>query len=420
MRSFWVVLLLVVGQVDFASKRWRPSSAEVREALRNLTNVVALAQCELARLLPQLQGAESLQERGRRLRALLLEGIEALGPTRPAPFGSLQSRAVDVLTLHYIEQMTVPEIAAELSLSRRQVQRDLRKAERLLAELLAGAQAEASGASAAPIGGHSCGDMAEEVARLARSPGVVSLATLMKEALDVVAPLAEARSVRVSVHATEEELPPVVADCAFLGQLLVQALSLAIQFCSSGLVQLRAQVADRAVVVQVDFGVVETPELKRRLEELAALADAGGIECGTSVAARRATLGLRLRTSVAARILVVEDNPGAVELYRRYCTGTGFEVVAVPDARLVWDMVRVNHPDVVVLDIMMPHVDGWRVLYRLKQSPETQKTPVIVCSVIDDPALAEALGAEAYLRKPVCQSEFMGALKRCLGAALGL
>ena len=131
-------------------------------------------------------------------------------------------------------------------------------------------------------------------------------------------------------------------------------------------------------------------------------------------------MGLRLRTSVAARILVVEDNPGAVELYRRYCTGTGFEVVAVPDARLVWDMVRVNHPDVVVLDIMMPHVDGWRVLYRLKQSPETQKTPVIVCSVIDDPALAEALGAEAYLRKPVCQSEFMGALKRCLGAALGL
>jgi len=68
----------------------------------------------------------------------------------------------------------------------------------------------------------------------------------------------------------------------------------------------------------------------------------------------------------------------------------------------------------IILDIMMPETDGWRVLQALKLDERTRQIPVIVCSVVNDPELGLALGAASYLTKPV----FRPALLRVLAETI--
>jgi len=146
------------------------SEAEVHEALERLNDSVRLAQCSLVAALPQIAALEPLRQRAQKLRALLLEAIEALAPPRPVPFGSLESRAYDVLTLHYIERSSVVEIAEELSLSRRQVHRDLKQAEERLAQLLSSWSDTAGAGDGA---GSEASPASEELALFAQNPIVV-------------------------------------------------------------------------------------------------------------------------------------------------------------------------------------------------------------------------------------------------------
>ncbi len=77
-------------------------------------------------------------------------------------------------------------------------------------------------------------------------------------------------------------------------------------------------------------------------------------------------------------------------------------------------MVAENPPDLIILDVMMPTMDGWQVLRSLKQNPGTEKIPIIVCSVLKEPELAISLGARAYLKKPVDRLELLATLERIL------
>ena len=65
-----------------------------------------------------------------------------------------------------------------------------------------------------------------------------------------------------------------------------------------------------------------------------------------------------------------------------------------------------------ILDGMMPTMDGWEILQTLQTDPETQHIPVIVCSVWDEPELAFSLGAVDFLKKPITQKELLDALAR--------
>jgi CheY-like chemotaxis protein len=73
-------------------------------------------------------------------------------------------------------------------------------------------------------------------------------------------------------------------------------------------------------------------------------------------------------------------------------------------------MIPQLQPEVIILDVMMPGIDGWELLQRLKTLRETQLIPVIICSVINDPELAFALGASQYVPKPVTREALLRAL----------
>jgi len=304
------------------------------------------------------------------------------------------------------------DLAEELSLSRRQVHRDLKLAEERLAELLASwAQPNAKDSVAA-------GEkdlLSEELALFSVRSTKMSLRSVVEEALALVRPLAD--ELRVSLQTPDPATisQPVVGNCAFLRQVITQILSLAVQSAQSQRVTVRSGQSGNAAVLTVEFSVAEPASFPMRLDEIRRIARSQGIECAVEThQAQRVTVSLTFRRGNPMRVLVIEDNPGAVELYRRYLPPTDWQVDSVSDPRLSYDMARTLKPHLVILDIMMPHVDGWTLLRTLKDCPETRDIPVVICSIIHDPALGKALGAKAYLSKPISQAELLLALHRCL------
>jgi Amt family ammonium transporter len=69
-------------------------------------------------------------------------------------------------------------------------------------------------------------------------------------------------------------------------------------------------------------------------------------------------------------------------------------------------------PRAILLDIMMPGLDGWELLERLREHPRTGGVPVIVCSIVPQESLARLLGAADYIRKPVTRRALLAALDR--------
>jgi CheY-like chemotaxis protein len=100
-------------------------------------------------------------------------------------------------------------------------------------------------------------------------------------------------------------------------------------------------------------------------------------------------------------VIVVEDDPAAAELLSRQIERAGLRTEIAHSGAEALAKARALKPAAITLDIVLPDVDGWEVLTRLKQDELTADIPVIVVSVVDNPGLATALGALDYLVKPV-------------------
>jgi signal transduction histidine kinase/CheY-like chemotaxis protein len=100
-------------------------------------------------------------------------------------------------------------------------------------------------------------------------------------------------------------------------------------------------------------------------------------------------------------ILVVEDDPASAELLARQIERVGFRTQNARTGADALAMAKAHRPVAITLDIMLPDIDGWEVLTRLKRDDMTSDIPVIVVSVVDDPALGTTLGALDYFVKPV-------------------
>ena len=110
--------------------------------------------------------------------------------------------------------------------------------------------------------------------------------------------------------------------------------------------------------------------------------------------------------------VIIEDDPSSSELLSLHLGGAGLRTMVVSDGRSGLQAVRDEHPEVVVLDIHLPEMDGWDVLTEIKSDPQVAATPVVVVSVLPDRSRGMALGASDYLVKPVARDELVGALRR--------
>jgi signal transduction histidine kinase/CheY-like chemotaxis protein len=111
-------------------------------------------------------------------------------------------------------------------------------------------------------------------------------------------------------------------------------------------------------------------------------------------------------------VLVVEDDPAAAELLTRQLIGAGYRYQVVKTGTEALAKARELQPAAITLDIMLPELDGWEVMTKLKSDEATSAIPIIVVSVIDNPELGIALGAMDYFVKPVDGKELVRRLNR--------
>lgn len=300
-----------------------------------------------------------------------------------------------------------------------------------------------------------------EAGKMQLSLETFSVQGLLNDVVDTVRPLVARNSNTLQLRVPDDP-GMMLADLTRLRQSLFNLLSNAAKFTDQGHITLevlidRAARPPRIRFAVTDTGIGMTPDQLGRVFEDFAQADSstsrrfGGTGLGLSISRRFCrmmggdisvqstagvgstfTIDLPLEVSEHAAkeapelvatpvqapqggdlVLVVDDDPGMLDLLGRLLARDGYRVATASSGEEGIELARSLHPQAVVLDVLMPHLDGWAVLSTLKSDDHTRAIPVIVLTMLDDGEMAFALGAAEFMTKPVDRQVLAGALRRC-------
>ncbi|HEX3768200.1 MAG TPA: response regulator, partial [Puia sp.] len=110
--------------------------------------------------------------------------------------------------------------------------------------------------------------------------------------------------------------------------------------------------------------------------------------------------GFRLKNGTAT-ILIVDDDDSIRSLLRQELTDGGYLIEEAKNGKDALESVRNHQPDLIILDVMMPEMNGFEVASILKNDPKTQDIPIIILSVVQDKARGYRIGVDRYLTKPI-------------------
>jgi signal transduction histidine kinase/DNA-binding response OmpR family regulator len=286
---------------------------------------------------------------------------------------------------------------------------------------------------------------------------------LVRKSLEYCLSLVRERALKQRILLSLEVDPGVGvldADRLRFRQVVLNLLSNAVKFTpDGGRVDVRASIQGQDVVVTVaDTGVGVAAEDRQRIfdsfQQGARTAEAEGTGLGLTLSkrivelhggriwvesevGRGSTFGFALpggseepvltpvppaemdwglatepTTGSGPTVVVVEDDRKSFDLLRAHLEAAGVRVVGARDGEEGLDTVRRLSPVGVILDILLPGIDGWEVLAQLKADPRTAPIPVIVVSMLDERGHGFALGAAEYLVKPVGKEQLLAAVYR--------
>lgn len=118
-------------------------------------------------------------------------------------------------------------------------------------------------------------------------------------------------------------------------------------------------------------------------------------------------------TETQTSVLVVDDEPQVVWMLQFSLEAEGYQTYAARDGVAALEEVKRHHPTLMLLDIMMPVMDGWTVLEQLRELPEDERPRVVMVSArssLRDRAKAAELGADAFVSKPFSVDDLLDLL----------
>jgi signal transduction histidine kinase/NO-binding membrane sensor protein with MHYT domain/CheY-like chemotaxis protein len=289
----------------------------------------------------------------------------------------------------------------------------------------------------------------------------IEVPAMVEEVIATVLPLAENKGNRLELRCAED-LPPLHADLTKVRQALFNLLSNACKFTTGGAIVLEVvqERIDGAAWLRFrvsDTGIGISPEQMKKLFQAFSQADGsisqkyGGTGLGLVISRRfcqmmggditvESALGegssftIRMpidaavvsttppvgETPVAASAapaggpvaLVIDDDSAAQDLMRRFLEKQGVSMVGVRSGEEGLRRAKELRPAVIMLDVLMPGMDGWAVLTELKADPELATIPVIMVTILDEKNMGFALGASDYLTKPIDREYLAGLLRK--------
>jgi DNA-binding response OmpR family regulator len=120
-----------------------------------------------------------------------------------------------------------------------------------------------------------------------------------------------------------------------------------------------------------------------------------------------------------ARILIIDDEPEILTLFQLLLEDAGYEVHTCQSGRLAWDAIVKSRPDMVILDVMLPGVDGHSIQMRMAQESETKAIPVLIMTALGptQTLFAGAPNVVGFLLKPFRAEDILSIVKSSLKSA---
>lgn len=401
----------------------------LRQALRYLYDPAKLRRNPLFGLLGL---AES--ESPSALRKILVDGIEALKPGASVSPQSEVWRTYRILSHRYVDQFSQGEVATNLGLSVRQLRRHESLALRALADYLwtycdlqpgsADQEGVPGGSQAEDVFGDArMVSREQELAWLERSLPSEStdVAQIMRTVLETVDPLMRALGTQVRCE-LPEDLPSLTVQRTTVRQALLNVLTTAIRSAPGGQVDIRAEAHAPEVWISVrpvcqrstsshdkPENQIEGLEMARQLVALSG----GSLEVRSDQDNRHPfTARLILPGMKQLAVQVIDDNADTLRLFQHYLAGSRYSFTGTQDPERALALAEKSTPQIIVADVMLPGIDGWELLGRLREHPKICNVPIIVCTILPEEQLALTLGAAAFLRKPFTRGELLAMLDR--------
>jgi len=123
---------------------------------------------------------------------------------------------------------------------------------------------------------------------------------------------------------------------------------------------------------------------------------------------------------MAEKILIVDDDPETIRLVKLMLSRQGYIVITASSGKQALDLLHAEHPNLILLDVMMPEMDGFQVTRQLRSNPKTANTPILIFSAktqVDDKVAGYEAGADEYLTKPIHPAELVARIKALLARA---
>jgi CheY-like chemotaxis protein len=383
---------------------------QVKDALLHLYDVAYLPQLELTHIFAKDE-TPTWQERARNLRRTLIRAIESLDPGSHLSPRARERRSYIVLYNRYVRSMQTWEVMEELAISERHYWREHKKAFDALVGLLWDQYCRQGEEQVMSTSGEKRVVAQTEADLMAShsNPEEVDIAEVLHQIVWALQTMIQSKGIRLMTD-IPDTLVLAFVDRAIMRQICLNLLSYASDATSDGVVSVLIRDQSGKVQLRLETSIqpgsgtlAERADLRldivRRLVEsqdghMYIQAEESG--CWSATAS--------FPTAQRKPILVIDDNSAIIRLFERYLTGSKCRVVGARTGQEALQLANEVKPAAITLDVMMPSQDGWEILQALKAKPELQDTPVIICSILDEPDRAYSLGADDFIRKPVSQA----------------
>jgi CheY-like chemotaxis protein len=385
-----------------------------KDLISRLYDRVAIETHPLAAYFPVPEDAST--RRAEVVQKLILDEIEQLRPEgKEILVQSPEWRPYLILQKRYIDGQDPHDIASSLYIGDRQFRRDHSRALQALSLRVW----QRFFLPEARLSGGESTDAFEDQATFELHSEQLDLNEVLRGVLSLVARRLEIENVQLTLVFSPSPLQ-VYTDRILLRQILLSLLNYVLHLRGQSGITLQTE-GGRAMTIRIRFEADEqwasiqnderdSLEFARRLSHwLPARVDETYPPqdvCGP------AEVSLEIAVSQPQSVLIIDDQLAAQKMFQRYLGRANLEVIGVTDPTQGVAMAQKIRPALIILDVMMPLIDGWEVLQTLQLDPATKHIPVIVCSAWGEPELAHSLGAVAFLKKPVIQKDLLDAISR--------